>query len=726
MKKPNLKQVITIILTLLNLVAFAQNQEKASPEHSRRIDSLITILKTARHDTNRVKTYCLLSTFYLTSKLDTALYYANQGLALAQKNNWKKGISDSYYKIGTIYLKQGNHDKALFNYLKALKNSEEIGDISGICRCYNNIGLLHRASKEYDKALYYFEKSLKLSEDKKDKMTNAISNMNIGTIYQSQAKYEEAIKYYLKALKIYEESGVKSAIARCNGNIAITYIAQKKYDDAKKYLNKSLLFFEKAVDKDGIINVLNNLTLICIHQKDYNEAINHALKGLSVAKEINALPLEKDIYEKLTIVYDRLKDYKKAFEYQKLYKQLNDSIFNKESSRQFKEMEAKYHTEKKQKEIELLEKDKRIQTYEIRRQTFQKYVFIGGFGLMLILAVVIYFSYRQKRKANKLLAEQKNEIEQKNEELHTQNEEIQTQKDEIEAQRDEIITQRDIVTKQKQQIEYIHEELTDSIKYALRIQTAVLPGETHLRDKIKNEFFILFKPKDIVSGDFYYVERRKHWLLIAVADCTGHGVPGAFMSMLGISFLNEIIAKEEVQTASHVLDELRKYVIHSLQQKGIFGEQKDGMDIAFISLNTITNELQFAGANNPLYIVSSLMFDVSSSENNLKLQTSNLKLHEVKPDKMPVAIHDNMQPFTNHVIKLQKGDTFYLMSDGFADQIGGPKGKKYLSGNFKQLIFENSQKPIPEQKEILNKTIEDWRGKYEQTDDITVMGIRIS
>jgi serine phosphatase RsbU (regulator of sigma subunit) len=277
----------------------------------------------------------------------------------------------------------------------------------------------------------------------------------------------------------------------------------------------------------------------------------------------------------------------------------------------------------------------------------------------------------------------------------------------------ELSEQHTIVSTQKDQIEKILFELTDSIRYALRIQNAVLPNEQTIRGTIPGDFFVMYKPKDIVSGDFFFVDRRGDWTLVAVADCTGHGVPGAFVSMLCISLLNEIVKQQEITRADIILNELRDKVIDSLQQKGIQGEQMDGMDISLLLINNKTYKCHWSGANNPLYIVTS---------------KSN-KLEEIKPDKRPISIYPDMKAFTNHEMVANKGDVFYLFTDGYSDQFGGERGKKFMSRNFKNLLAENAHKPMNEQGKILDTTIEEWKSAYgaglEQVDDITVLGIRI-
>ncbi|MBI4646216.1 MAG: SpoIIE family protein phosphatase, partial [Bacteroidia bacterium] len=269
---------------------------------------------------------------------------------------------------------------------------------------------------------------------------------------------------------------------------------------------------------------------------------------------------------------------------------------------------------------------------------------------------------------------------------------------------------------QKEYIEEIYKEVTDSINYAKRIQSAALPNIEDVRNYL-SDIFVLFKPKDVISGDFYWFAKVENQLVITAADCTGHGVPGAIMSMLGMIILREIVVKEYITQPDVILRKLRKEIIRALGQTGAPGEQKDGMDMSLCSINVKTRELQWAGANNPLWLVN-----VSHLEDVKHLE-------EVKPDKMPIGIYVNMDKFTLYEMQLQKGDVLYMTSDGFSDQFGGPKGKKFMSKRLKELLLKISDKPMKEQKEILDKTIEDWKSnygvKFEQTDDITVVGLKI-
>ncbi|PLW99798.1 MAG: hypothetical protein C0594_16565 [Marinilabiliales bacterium] len=334
------------------------------------------------------------------------------------------------------------------------------------------------------------------------------------------------------------------------------------------------------------------------------------------------------------------------------------------------------------------------------------------------------------------VVKQKEDIEKKNDILETQKEEIELKNVELEKQKEEITVQRDHIAE-------INQEMTDSIHYAERIQKAILPHNEHANE-ILGDHFILFKPKDIVSGDFYWAGKIGDQVLLTAADCTGHGVPGAFMSMLGVAFLNEVVKDKNVTEAGQVLDNLRQHIIRSLQQTGKEGEQKDGMDMSFCAIDMKKNIAQWAGANNPLYIIrrkvsdeDKLVYtiDGKEAEQTPDLSTETHHLFELKPDKMPIAIYLKMDNFRNHVIELQKDDALYMFSDGYADQFGGPKGKKFKYKPFKRLILEGQVKSMPEQMDDLDSAIEKWKAfedpitgnpTFEQIDDIVVVGIRIT
>lgn len=351
------------------------------------------------------------------------------------------------------------------------------------------------------------------------------------------------------------------------------------------------------------------------------------------------------------------------------------------------------HIEEQKKEISESEIKIKQQNLLISEKIalIEKQKLVLGFSFILILAIsflgyFIYRSYKIKKLAN-IALEEKNRT--------------------ILAQKAEIEEQRDIAENQRDQIAFQKRHIMDSIEYAKRIQTAILPSLELFSDKL--EHFVLYKPKDIVSGDFYWQSDLGDEMIVVVADCTGHGVPGAFMSMLGVSLLNEIIEKQEVISPDEILNRLRHGIINSLKQKekaDIKEGMKDGMDVAVCSINFNKNRLMFAGANNPLYLIR------------------NNELSEIKGDKMPVAIHSVMNPFTLHELELQKGDSFYTFSDGYSDQFGGAENKKFLSKNFRNTILSFQGLPMLQQGVRLNEIFEQWRGENEQVDDVTVVGIK--
>ena len=299
------------------------------------------------------------------------------------------------------------------------------------------------------------------------------------------------------------------------------------------------------------------------------------------------------------------------------------------------------------------------------------------------------------------LAIEKTEISKQKELMETDLNFIMKQGDKIAEQKHKLKKQHDLVQNQKKKIE-------DSILYAKRIQSAVLPPNRFIQHLL-SDHFIFYKPRDIVSGDFYWTKQVDEKIFIAAADCTGHGVPGALMSMLGITFLNEIINKNPNIHANEILNELRAHIISSLRQTGSGGESRDGMDVALCIIDHKNRILEYSGANNPLYMIR------------------NGELTHTKADKMPIGIHRRAkESFVNHFINLKQDDLIYIFSDGYNDQFGGEDGRKFLSVNFKKILIENSDKTLSEQKSILKKTFEEWKGERKQLDDILVIGFKIS
>jgi serine phosphatase RsbU (regulator of sigma subunit)/tetratricopeptide (TPR) repeat protein len=626
---------------------------------------------------------------------DKAIEYYFKSLKIAQEIGFKRGVSWSYNNLGIAYFDQGSYDKSIESYLQALKIYEELRDKRNMSACLTNIGIVHSEQLSYDKAIEYYQKSLSLNEEVGDKRGMAICYINIGNIFNKQTSYDKANEYYNKALKLFEETGDKRGIADSYQNIGDLYVSRGYFDKANEYYLKILKLYKELEDKMGMAKAELGIANLNISRTDsvpvsgeeklkyLNQAIIYGNESIENAREMKLLPLIKEAANKLMTAYNKLGNYKKALEFAGILIATQDSLFTEEKTKAIQEMSARYETEKKQQQIELQEsqliaKDARIQQQKILRNAL-----IGGLAAIAMIIVVIAMAYRQKKKDNKKIME-------KNEQILEANEELKQLIETTSRQNDEIIS---------------------SIVYAQKIQSAILPPEAYINELL-NENFIFYKPKEIVSGDFYWIKQVMNYIILGSADCTGHGVPGAFMSILGISYLNEIVQSREVTQPNQILNELRKDIKQSLRQSGKKEESRDGIDIALCVIDKKKNILQFSGAHNPLYLIR---------DNN-----GESELEEIKADPMPVGVHFLAdKSFTNHEVKLEIGDTFYIFSDGYADQNGGQNNYSYTREKFKKLLLDIHDRPMYEQKEILEQTLKDWMGDRSQRDDILVIGVRV-
>jgi len=707
----------------------------AYPQEQREIDSLLTVLPSVEIDTSKINILNRLCYLYRNKSPQKALEYGKQGLQLAEETGYKKGVALALYSLGILYKNQGNFDKAIehqlvalkinkeleqlpdeklaragkdgvaqnYNamgivfsrkgdfgksieyYLKALKIMEELNDKRSIVGAFSNIGSTYAFQGNFEKALEYFQQSLKTVEELNDKQAIGVCLGNIGYIYFHQKDYEKAIEYFQQSLNIGKEEGDKRQMTTGLNNIGFVYRTQGKYEEAMDYSMQALEINRELEDKDKIAQNYINIGTIYEKQKQYKKAIDYYTKGLKLAKEIDTKQNIKNAYSGLSGLYAGQNDYKNAYDNLKLWAQIKDSLYNEEKSKQITEMQTKYDTEKKEQEIDMLNKDKAIQAVELNRKNIVIGAAIAVLVLVIVFSFFLYNRFRVTKRQKKIIESQKAVVDEKNKNLH----------------------------EAKAIIEEKNMELTDSINYAQRIQAAMLTSEGHLNDmflpvKQSASHFVLFKPKDIVSGDFYWAHQTTDGKAIwAVADCTGHGVPGAFMSMIGISLLNETIVEGGIYEADKILNKLREGIVKALGQTGEEGATKDGMDIALCVWKK-PDLLQFSGANNPLWLIRNNTFQI------------------VRADRQPIGFHtEEVKPFTQHEIQLQQGDTVYIFSDGFQDQFGGPKGKKFMAKNFQTILLEIQDKSMSEQKEILNQTIDDWKKDYEQIDDICVFGVRV-
>jgi tetratricopeptide (TPR) repeat protein len=700
-------------------------------------------------------------------KYDKAIESFYTYLKFCQRKNNTKSKAEAYNNIANIYNIQGNYKLALNYYQHALAIDSSIHNKKGVSSCFTNIGSVYEGMGKFKKAIEYYQKALRIDEERQDQMDIAADFINIGIVYSNQGSFTTAIDYYKKALDIYKNRNNKRGLAICYNNIGDLYTQIKgKSDLANQYYKEALQVFEELKDLRGIAYSYGNLGIAYSQVDNYNAALDHFLKALdyfkemkdkpgesqicyyiavnylnlatsqnnksisdkylqlsieyglnslNIAKQMDALELKKDATFVLMEVYKAYNNKTKALQYAEQHIKIKDSLFSKEKTQAIQEMETKYQTEKKEQQIKILNKEKALHQSEIRRQRILIFSIVGGLILMTTLVFLIYKRYKEKTRANRLLQE-------KNIQINQQKEEITTQRDEIEAQRDEISVQRDNIKEQKLVLERIHKELTQSITYAKRIQSAALPTENIL-DAVIPKRVIFYQPQGIVGGDFYWATKKDSFRIVVAADCTGHGVPGGFMSMLGMTYLNEIINKENIVQPHEILNNLRQYVIEALHQKGQAGTLKDGMDMSICSLDTQNNQLLIAGANNPVFVVKEKSDDDVPER---AIVGDKEYLVEIKTDKMPVSISDRMEPFSQQKLPVNNINMIYMASDGFADQFGGANARKYLRKNLKNLLLNIHSKPFKEQAQILEKEFFSWKGEEQQIDDVLVMGFKLN
>lgn len=681
------------------------------------IASIFNDKKTISHSHNLIG----LAHFY-QGQYSPALENFQKSLKIKEETGDRRGMSNSYTNMGLIFDDQGNYPKAIEYYMKSLEIKEETGDKKGLTSSYTNIGVIFKKQGNYEKALEYFNKVLVLGQELKNKRIIGNAYTNIGVIYREKGELNTSIEYLQKSITIYNSINDLKGMGINYSNMGVIYMDLKQYNRARVYFLKSLDIKKQLNDQKGIAISLNSIAWLNNETKKYDDAIENANLAFNIAKEIGALPEQLRAVELLTASYKSKKDFEKAFAYQEEYIVLQDSIHTSEKSKAIIELEARYQTEKKEEEIIkqqlLLDKQKVEIDHQQNKAFAEKIVrdfLIGIVVLALIALFFIFKSYRLKKKANNIIS-------QKNDELEQANTEILMQRAEIEAQ-------RDMVVDQKKEIERVHEELTGSIRYAQQIQMALLPSKNKLID-IFDDHFVFFKPRDIVSGDFYWATQVEDKSVFCIADCTGHGVPGAFMSMLGISLLNQIVQTEKVVNPVLILERMRNYIIHILQQEKDQSYSKDGMDVAVCVYDKNNNKIQYSGANVPLFIISENGHsDISNIPEPETEKTEKMgrqfQITEIKPDKMPIGIFERLDPFTGHEITIKPGTCLYLVSDGITDQFGGDDNKRFTTKRLRELLLQCAGFPLQEQRVIIEKAYLIWKKTYEQLDDATIVGVKL-
>jgi len=659
--------------------AFAQNKTI--------IDSLQRAIKSAKNDTEKVNFIYALSSEYRNFNGDSALILSKNALALAEKNNYLKGQARCYNNIGLIYHYSGNYPLALDYQFKAMKIYEKQNDKKGIAISYNSIGIVYWQAGNYILSLENFMNALKIRESYTGKELESKENkqgisgcyINIGSTYLLQEKYVESLANYKIGQKIQEEINDQNGLYMSSNNIGEINYKQGDYPLAFENYSKALKIAEHIGNKSGVAGCYLNIGNTLEKQKKYNEAIIYMNDAIKLARETGYMEVIKEASLGLSAAYKGLNNYEKAFAYFKYFSEIKDTLYNKENAKSIAEMSAKYETENKQKEIDLLNKDKELKDTEIKKRNILIYSVSAGFGLLIILSVIILRSNQQRKKANDLLAEQNAKIDTKNKEI----------------------------TIQKEIIEKKNKDTLSSINYAKRIQETILPADGLIKRHLPQSF-VFYRPKDVVSGDFYWFVEQNNILFYAIIDCTGHGVPGALMSMIANSLLNEIVKEKKI---TKILEELDKGISQQMKKsEESLKSLDDGLDISVCVFDKQKNEIQFAGAHQSAY------------------QISNNELKEFKGNVYSIGGFfpaDMKKEWTNNQIKIHPNDMIYMASDGFQDQFSGEGNLKFSSQKMKELFLEISTLEIEKQKEKIVQTFFEWKGNYKQIDDILVIGFRV-
>ncbi|MBI2720808.1 MAG: tetratricopeptide repeat protein [Bacteroidetes bacterium] len=680
---PKFQHLFSLATWCFIVIVFFVSPSKVRAQDQHEIDSLQKVLPTITVDSLKIKMLNTLSVYMVDMDPNKSINYAVEASKLSISKGMRRFEAKSYHNMGNGYYNLADYKTALSCYIKALRINDSLGNDSGILSASGAIGNVFLDMHQPDEAYKYFKQALAMSRKLKNKMGTASCLIALSNVYGEKHDQMQALDYCFQALKLFEEIGNQEAVATCYNNIASAYLKQNDLKKARFYITKAYDNYAKAGNVYGMALALNNIGDFFYQSGAYPASISYYKRGLEQALKIGANDKTLEAYRGLYKVYKKAGNYKDALFMNEFYQQLNDSIYNSESSKQIAEMQTRFDSEKKGREIDLLMKDKKIKNDELTRQRFISWAVAIGGGMVLLLALLAVRGYVQKRKINYQLAEKNNKIE----------------------------TAYNIIEDQ-------HKDIKSSIRYALRLQEAILPT-TAFSKIFAGTSFVLYQPKDIVSGDFYWIQevedKGTKKILFAAVDCTGHGVPGAFMSIVGHNLLNQAVKGHHKIKPSDILNEINIGLSETLRQTIEESTVKDGMDIALCSLHKTSQNssvLQFSGANNPVWII----------RNN-----ANTELQEIKGDKFPIGIFlgEEMHQFNNHEVELFSGDTVYVFTDGFADQFGGNNGKKFKYKPLQQLILSIQHQSMEQQRETLAKTLTDWKGNLEQVDDVLIIGIRV-
>jgi tetratricopeptide (TPR) repeat protein len=622
--------------------------------------------------------FCNISkgeSYRLKSEFNKAVECYNKAIKFATKINDLNKISICYNSLGDLYRSQSNYPKALEFFNKGLELARKNNNKIQLAFCYSCMGDVYTAQKDFPKAIKYYEDAYKFASELKARLQECNILSSMGLTYHIAKDEEKALDCFNKAIPIAEEIGNKNKMAFCYTIIGDIYQLATKYDEAGKAFENAVKIARETGDKSLVSNVYYQAGSFYLLTKKYGAAKEIGEEGLKFAKETETPDNLKNAANLLSKVYEAQNQIKQSLDMLRLFIKMKDSVNNDENIKQFAAVEYKAKEEGlKAQQLAREETNKALQAQkdeELKRQKTIRYAFTIGFALVLILVIVVFRNLQENKKKNKIITAQKKEVEH-----------------------------------QKELVDEKNKEITDSITYAKRLQDAILPPVKMVKE-VFPESFVLYLPKDIIAGDFYWMEHSGDFTFFAAADSTGHGVPGAMVSVVCSNALNRCLKEFKLTDPGLVLDKARELVLETFAKSE--GDVKDGMDISLLCINRKKKTLTWAGANNPLWYISE----------------GNDTLSEIKANKQPIGKTDDPLPFTTHSIPYTEGTILYLITDGYADQFGGSKGKKLKYKPLIEILVSNRNKPLDEQKAILATNFNEWKAHYEQVDDVTLLGVKV-
>jgi len=673
-----------------------------------KIDSLKQILELSKEE-DKPKILNNLCWKLRNSTPEESVKYGKLSIILSQKYNNTMELAKAYGFTGVAYRNLGNYPNAFDNYFKGLKVSEKYEHKEQEGYANINIGNLYIYQESYSDAINYLSKAIDIAEKLENNSMLAYCNLNLGRALLLKEEYEKSLEYFNKALEIRTKLEDLDAQAVCHKYIGDAYLGQEKLDIAFESYYIALNLDNLLTDRDLLADVNSKLAEISLLKNKFLEAKKYAETSLEYSKIVNNKFRIRNAYEILSEINIKLKNYETATIYLQSVVKYNDSLFNQRLSQKLLNIKYRSAQEKKQIEIDFLNTEKEITTLDIKRKKRFEIILIFALIFMFVIAILSFILSKKLKTNNKelgkhqnIILEQKEKLEQTLKEQERLNQQFFAKNIEVEQRNKEIKAFSENLKMEKERVEIAHKKITESINYAKGIQNTLLTSK-ELISKYLKDYFILFKPRDQVSGDFYYVTKINKHLIFATADCTGHGVPGAFITMLGITYLNSTVNNKEITNPGDALNLLRGRFKKTFKTFGT--ESQNGLDIALCIIDIETGILQYAGAYNPLWIVR---------KNELK---------EYKATRNPIGSYLKEKSFENNEIQLFDNDIIYIASDGYQDQFN-KKNQKFTKKRFKNLLFEIHSLPMIEQKQKLDDFFDKWRNGYPQIDDVTVMGVK--